>query len=208
MPESFIQLPNDGSGKKSHTFQVTIGANDVHDEIVRLGDQYLGTYVIDQSSVSAATANDHLMQIMAGGTLNAHVRRIRIYQSVLATTVTIALLQVFRLTTAGTGGTTNAVDAVDGTDAAAGSTAQSLPTVKGTESTRLLAFPICFVQTLPTAGLGYQGLLLADLDFDKNPRLKPIRIPAGAANGIAIKNTTAVAGASVQIIADITEQNF
>lgn len=204
MAESSVAV-TPGSGKNLHTFNLTISGTSVEDEVMRLADQYLASYVIDQSA-STYAANDHMLQIMAGGTNNDYVRRIRVFQSVVSTTATIVTWQIFRLTTAGTGGTNNAVDKLDETDAGAGATAMQIPTAKGTESTRLYAGTFATIQGLATTGKA--ETLLLDLDFDKNPRLKPIRIAAGTSNGIALKLVTAAANTQLQVIAEITEQNF
>lgn len=203
MPEGFTNV-TEGSGKKLHTFELTIGANTVQDEIVRLGDQYQASYIIDQGSTSVATANDHTIQVMAGGSLNVYIRRIRIFQMVLATTAALATIEIIRLTTAGTGGTSNAVDKLDDTDAGAGATAMALPTAKGTEGTRLMRFSVPYIQTVPTGGF---SPLMFDHIFGEG-KAKPLRIPAGTTNGICIKHVTAVAGASVGCIIELTETNY
>lgn len=204
MAESLVNT-TEGSGKKLHTYQRTIGANNVEDEIALIGDQYLATYNASTAGVSAATANDHLIQIMAGSTLHVQIRRILVYQSALATTAAFANLQVLRLTTAGTGGTATTPAVYDPNDAGSGATAMSLPTAKGTEGTRLWNGSVGFTQTVPTAGI---SPALLDLDFDKNPRLKPIRIAPGTTNGICLKNLTAIAAATVIVDVFFTESNF
>ena len=107
---------------------------------------------------------------------------------------------VFRLTTAGTGGGTSAPPALDTTDAACGATAMTLPTGKGTEGALLWAggVPIFNPVTSPGVLMGVQS----------PPLLKPIRIPAGTANGIAVKNITAVAGGSAALNIYFFEANY
>jgi hypothetical protein len=203
MAESLVQV-TEGSGKKLHTYSKVVGANTVEDEAVVLADQPLASYVIDTTAISIATATDHVLQIMAGASLPVYVRRIRMYQAVAATTAAIAQFAIIRMTTAGTGGTAQTADPFDTTDAAAGAAGMTLPTVKGTESTRLYNVSVGVLQTVPTGGF---STLLLDLDFDKL-RLKPIRIPAGTANGIILKNLNAIAAASVYIVAELTEASF
>lgn len=205
MPGESFYNATQGAGLKLHTYQVTIGANDVDDEIVRLGDQYLGSYVIDTPAVSIATASDHVLQIMAGATNKVWLRRLRVYQVGLATTAAVWQWQLFRLTTAGTGGGSVATDKLDESDAAAGAAGLTLNTVKGTEGTRLYSGSAGLIQTVPTGGF---DPLILDLDFDKNPRLKPVRIAAGTTNGVALKATTGHAGATVQVVAELTEQSW
>jgi hypothetical protein len=205
MPESIVQV-TEGSGKKLHTFQRTIGANAVEDEVILHGEPYLASYIQNATAASTATANSHLLQLMAGASLNVYVRQIRCYQTALATTAAIARLQVLRLTTAGTGGTAqSAAQALDTTDAAATATAMTLPTVKGTEAAvSLRGLTGSFIQTVPTGGT---STLIAVFDFERF-RSKALRIPAGTANGIAVKNLDAVAAATLQIEIDFTEANF
>lgn len=207
MADTFIQANADGSGKKLHTFNRTIGANDVHDEVMLNGEPYLATYVITTPSVLVATANDHILQIMAGSSLNVYVRRIYITQSVPATTAAHARWEIRRLTTAGTGGSVQAVSPYDTSDAAAGATSQTLPTAKGTEGAAIDGWISQYIQTVPVSGQG-QANLIFDMRFDAMLRTKAIRIPAGTANGIAIKHVTAIATASVLITAVISEANF
>ena len=151
MPESVVQV-TEGSGKLLHTFQRTIGANSVEDEVVLNGEQYLATYRIATAQTSVATASSHLLQIMAGATLNVYIRSIRVYQVAMATAAAITVVALFRLTTAGTGGTVMAPQPLDTTDAASGSTSMTLPTVKGTEAANPLDYAEAYwLQTLPCA---------------------------------------------------------
>lgn len=204
MSESFVQV-NSGTGPKLHTNQRTIGANNVEDEVVVQGEQYLASYLFNPANVSIATSADHFLQIMAGASLNVYVRRIRVFQAVLATTAAIFTVGLLRLTTAGTGGTAVTPQALDSTDGAAGATAMVLPTVKGTEGANLGVATAMLTQTVPTAG---GSLLLVEWDFDKMYKSKHLRIPAGTANGICLKTGSGHAGASVRWEAWITEANF
>lgn len=204
MAESIVQV-TEGTGKKLHTFNRTIGANSVEDEVVLSGLPYLATYAVAFAGIAVGTANDHILQIMAGATLNVYVHLIRFYQRASATTAVYAEFQLIRLTTAGTGGTVRSFLAHDSTDAAVGATAMSLPTAKGTEGSVLAVQDAYFTQTPGAAGLNFGPV------FDwqpNNPLLKPIRIPAGTANGLCVKNTVAATAATVGGYAIITEANF
>ena len=205
MPESIVQV-TEGAGKKLHTFQRVIGTNTVEDEIVTLGEQYLASYVSVASATNANTANSHMLQIMAGASLKVYVRRLRLFQgATLAGAATVLDMQVFRLSTAGTGGTVITPAPYDPGDAASGATSMTLPTVKGTETTLLQRFTMGALAAAPTAG--GDATLIWEWDADRL-RVKPIIIAAGTANGIAIKNITALATATFHIVADITEANF
>lgn len=208
MAESFINL-TEGSGKKAHTFQRVIGANTVEDEVMLPGEQYLATYGIATAAagISVATANSHLLQIMAGASLNVYVREIRIFQLAAVTAAAIDAIEIVRLTTAGTGGTAITPAPRDSSDAASGATAMTLAAVKGTEGTFLERASAQWTQTIGTQSGGKQAVLVTEFDWDAL-RSKSIRIAAGTANGIAIKNPTARAAGTVIIQAVIVEANF
>jgi hypothetical protein len=143
---------------------------------------------------------------MAGSSLNVRIRRIEITQSAMATTVQNMLLQVVRLTSAGSGGTAATISALDTSDAVPGATAQILPSSKGTENTIVYYGPIYMMQTLAVSNpVPTPGLII---DFDR-PRMKPLIIAAGTSNGIAIKNVGGgCAGSSVVINVWFSETSF
>jgi hypothetical protein len=183
-----------GSGGKHGASQYTDGADTKLDSVEVLGEQHLAQYVFPGgTSISIATANDHVMEIMAGSTNNVYVRRILVYQSVLATTAAMGQFAIFTLSSAGTGGTAQSNVKMDSSDAAVGATGMALPTVKGTEIGRIWLGSALLAQTAPTAGA---STLLFDLSFDQL-RGKSLRIAAGTSNGICFKNLTAHTGASV-----------
>lgn len=194
-----------GSGTLLHTATTSIGGSTVHDQVVKLGDQYLATYAFSPGGTSTATAASHLLQIMAGSTLRVQLRRLIVYQSVAVTTAALIPFAVVRLTTAGTGGTTATARPYDPADAAAGATAMTLPTAKGTEGSSLWFGHAYMMQTISASAPGITPLL--DLDFDRLGT-KPIIIAAGTANGIAFTNISAAAGGSVNVWALLTEANF
>lgn len=209
MAESLVQV-TEGSGKKLHTWNRTIGANSVEDEYVLLGENALASYVISSSfgipgGVSTATANSHLLQIMAGASLKVRVRRIEVHQAVAATTAALMHTQILRLTTAGTGGTVIGFAGLDPTDAASGATVMTLPTVKGTEGTGIVSTHAYMMQTI--AASAQLGQPIAVWDFDR-PRSKPLILAAGTTNGIAVKNVTAIAGGAVTVVAWVDESSF
>jgi hypothetical protein len=78
----------------------------------------------------------------------------------------------------------------------------TLPSVPGSEGVLVYSSAVSLVAaTAPLMGL------VLDIDYDKL-RMKPLVIPAGASNGITIKNMTAVTGASVDINVWFTETSF
>jgi hypothetical protein len=207
LAESIVQV-TEGSGKKLHTYNRTIGANSVEDEVMLLGEQYLPTYTIVSGTTSLATADSHLLQIMAGASLNVYIRSIKVYQFGAATTANILFTDVIRLSTAGTGGTAGAAMSLDTTDSAAGSTNMTLPTVKGTETATVDREDAYVLQTA-SASLGVpRSSLIHEWDYSKDLRSKALRIPAGTANGIAVKSRVAIAAATCHIVVKFCEANF
>lgn len=205
MAESFVQV-TEGSGKKLHTFQRAVGANTVEDSIVLPGLPYLPTYSASvTSAVSLATADTHILQVMAGSTLNVYVTRIRIYLASLAGTLSGGAVDIKRLSTAGTGGTALNVLAHDTADVAAGATAQTAPTVKGTVGSIMRRLICVYPSAWPTSG--GETALIADLKFGDDVA-KAIRIPAGTANGLAIVQATAIANASVYVNVEFVESGI
>lgn len=207
MPESLVQV-TEGTGKKLHTWQRTIGANNVEDEVVIAGEPYLPTYsILTLSGISVATALAHPLQIMAGGSLRVYVRRLMVYQTAAATAAAFSDFVLLRLTTAGTGGTAITPTPLDPADAASGCAAMTLPTVKGAESVGIWRGTLAFTQTIPVSP-GAQGSLLLDLDFDKLLHGKSLVIAAGVANGLALKTTAGIAAAQISAVAYVSEASF
>lgn len=202
MAEAFVNV-TEGSGKKLHGWDRTVGANSVVDEFVIPGQYPYATYIAFSSTTSIATANDHIMQLMAGASLNLYVRRIRVEQVVAITTASIVQFQLYRLTTAGTGGTAITPRPTDSTDAAAGATAMTLPTAKGTEGVLLDTRATFYMQTQPVAG-GQSPYV----EWTWTDNEKGIRIPAGTANGIAIKQPSSRPGASAIVTIEFVELNY
>jgi len=203
MAESIVNV-TEGSGKKLHTFNRTIGANSVEDEVVLLGEPYLATYSVIASGVVFSTAGSHCLQIMAGGSLKVRVRRISVSQRVAATTAAFALFQVTRLTTAGTGGGVVTPRPFDSSAAAAGATAMTAPTVKGTEGVILLQRTMSLTQTVPVGGAPFPP----HWEWTQLPNETPIIIPAGAANGLTISTVAGYPAASGDIVVELDESNF
>ena len=94
-----------GSGTNLHSDTRTYSGSTKHDQYVLPAEYNLATYKVIAQGVSVATANDHILQIMAGASLNVRLRRFRIEQSANATTVGAKNVELWRLSTAGTGGT-------------------------------------------------------------------------------------------------------
>ena len=204
MAQSDIQVTA-GSGTRLRTATKSISGQTRHEEYGHLGEPDEATYTASAASVSWATANDHTFQLMAGSSLNVYVRRIQVWQAGLATTAIIVTGTILRLTTAGTGGTARTPAPLDTTDGASGATVMTLPTAKGTEGVTLYNETVYCLQTVPTSA--YFETCIFDVDYERL-RGKALRIPAGTANGIALKNLTAVAGMSVTFTVTFSEASY
>lgn len=203
MAESIINV-TEGSGRKLHTWNRTIGANSIEDEFVLPGEFPYATYSVVAAGISGATANSHIVQIMAGGTLPVRIRSITITQMAAPAAVVAYALQIFRVTTAGTGGTAITPRPYDSADAASGATAMTLPTVKGTEGVQLHQEALW----LGTAAIPTTNNRLEWPNWSPSGRLKSIIIPAGTTNGIVVKNPAGVAASTFDISIELVETNF
>jgi hypothetical protein len=81
----------------------------------------------------------------------------------------------------------------------------TLPTVKGTEGSRVALAAPYLMQTVAASNQLVNPVIVWDFD---RPRSKPLIIQAGVTNGIALKATTGTAGASVLVMVWLTEANF
>jgi hypothetical protein len=193
-----------GSGTNLHSDTRSYSGSTKHDQYVLPAEFTLPSYVALGASVSIATINDHVIQLMAGSSLNVRIRRIKVEQSSNATTAAATSLSIMRLTTAGTGGSGVTPASFDTADSASGATARTLPSSKGTESTELLRAAMVWRQAVSATGSQFDDIY----EWVQHPGMKPIIIPAGTSNGICIKTTSAVAGATVHVTIEFTETAF
>ena len=204
MTDTSVQI-SAGTGTRLRTESRSIGGQTVHSEFAQIDEATGASYTVrNTSTISTATASSHLIQIMAGASLRVYLKRLRVFQSVLATTATTASFTLVRLTTAGTGGTALTPVALDPADGAAGATGMTLPTANGTEAGVLYTFTGTYIQTLSAT---FQLQPIVNLDFTQLGLKCPI-IAAGVTNGLALKQITAVAGATVFVDAEIVEWSF
>ena len=202
MAESVIQV-NSGSGPKIHTWNRTIGANSVEDQFLLPGEYPVASYILLFPSVSLATANDHIAAWEAGTTNVVRVRRIHIEQSANASTAAATSISLLRTTTAGSGGTAVTPSKHDTADGAYSGLARYLGT-KGTESTELTRAAMVWRQAVAVAQAQFDDVW----EWVQLPGQKPFIIPAGTANGMCLKSTSAVAGATVHITVELLETSF
>lgn len=203
MAESTLSVTQ-GSGLMLQTWSKTVGANTVHDQFVLPGEYPYATYWIQASNISIATANDHVLQIMAGASLNVRIRSITIEQNANATTAARATFELIRLSTAGTGGTAVTPAKADTADSAAGATGMTLPSAKGTETTSLRQTVLIMRQAISATQTQPEENIL----WTPSPNAKPIIIAAGTSNGIAIKSLNATAACTVNVTVEIVETSF
>jgi hypothetical protein len=190
-----------GSDYKRHAVERTEGADTVLQFIDVEGEPELAAYTVSTSSaIALSTANEHLMQIMAGASLRVGIRRIRVYQVAAAASTGLDAFAIYRLTTAGTGGGSITPVALDPADGAAGAAAMTRPTSKGTEGS-LVRYRNGLVHATETS-IGLNPIV--EWDFTML-RTKCLWIAAGTSNGIAVKNLTSDASATVRVEVDLVE---
>lgn len=201
MSESHVPfLDSAAATRKFHTNQRSNGADTVEQYVQVEGEPYLPCYTIPvTTAISTATANSHLLEIMAGASLRVGLRRLRVTQLVNGTTQQNQW-EILRLSSAGTGGTALTPSPHDPADSASGATAMTLPSSKGTEGVAVWDGVVLTHATVATVGLNP----ILDLDWTRE-RGKALWIAAGAANGLCLKNITASATTTVIITAEIVE---
>jgi len=199
MTRSNIALTEGGGAKKTATEERTVGGVVVQSQYVILDEPANPTYVAIAAATSIATADAHIIELMAPSNAYVRIHRIFLEQSQNASGATSVTFYVYRLTTAGTGGTAITPRPFDTADTA-GATAMTLPTAKGTEGVLLMQMVVNMRQTVLATSAQMDDYWL----WEANPRGKPIIIPSGTTNGITIK-TTGTAGATVNVHIEFTE---
>lgn len=172
----------------------------VYDQKVIPGEPYLPTYSVSTITlVSAATANSHIVQIMAGSSLNVRIRHFKV-QVVVSVGASVDILGLYRLSSAGTGGTVLTPAPYDPADTS-GATAMTLPSAKGTETTLVQSQAVSF-PALGSVSTTYFW------EWTQQPNGKPIIIPAGTSNGLAWKNVTAEASGTMLFYVEFVETSY
>lgn len=167
-------------------WQRTISALDYKTapQAVSGGQSGAATYTVTVNS-QANTATGHSIVIEAPASNAVRILHVRILQPGIQTSAGVRLLQLIRTTSAGTGGAVTPASH-DTTDAAYGGLARAKPTT-GTESTVLQDIPVY----VPTTVAAFSPI---DIDFAGVSQEKAPTIPAGTANGIALKDPGAAGG--------------
>jgi hypothetical protein len=192
----------EGSGKRLSTNDRTISSVLVQEQFVLPAEFPYPSYIVAAENVSTATADSHMLEIMAGSSSLVRIRSIRIEQRTNAGSASTVTFQVLRLTTAGTGGTALTPAKFDTASAASGCTAMTLPSSKGTESTLLMPGTLS-MRTTTNVGVSEDTWV-----WTQHPGTAPITLAAGTSNGIAIKNTSSVATGTWNIIVELVETSF
>lgn len=202
MPTLSLLGWSDGAGKNWETATRTRNAVAYEDPVVLLGEPYQPSYTALAATISIATSADHVIEIMADGTLYTRIKRIYVEQVVGATTATLARLQILRISTAGTGGTAVTARPYDAADTYAG-TAMTLPTVKGTEGNIILQKRLQILTTAQVAATTTNPNSWEWLTQELKG-IKPIIIGPAVTDGIALKIITGIATATVDVTVEFT----
>jgi hypothetical protein len=196
---AFVNV-TEGSGKRLAASTYTENSQTVYDQKVIPGEPYLPEYTACVAACVISTGNAHLIEIMAGSSLNVRIRRI-VATQVGGGTVTAIPIQIWRINTAGSGGPVVTPGRLDPSDAVAGATSMTLPSSKGTEQTLL------WQETFWT-GAAFSPVATNNVRWQQLYQGKPIIIPAGTSNGIALKNTVSQSSATLDITVEFTETTF
>src|ERR1051326_6139673 len=208
MPTYGYTKITEGTDKKVASVQRVKGSDTVEEQSIVLSEGFVASYTVSvTTAITLATANNHLIQFMAGATNIVILRRLQVFQLAVASAAQACVFQLLRLSSAGTGGTSYTPRAKDPADSAADSTAMANITgaSKGTEGNIIWTGVSNAWAAIPPA-FAYGPLL--ELDF-RDPRSKPPRIAAGTSNGLALKNITGVTTTpTVHIFAEVDEITY
>lgn len=177
----------EGTGPYLHTWQRSISSANREDQYVQLGEPALSTFVFS-GSASVATTDAHIIQIMSGSATYTRIERIEIAPNDLPAAASNLQIAVQRLTTAGTTGTTATPYPLDTADSV-NATGLILPSSKGTQGAWLWTIDVPMGTAFTTGA--------APRIWEAGPRMKPLIIPSGTANGICLRVVTGIASAAV-----------
>lgn len=196
-PNTIAIADSDAPDKYLWTYQYTVGGTASQEQVYVPGPAPWPTYDFVASQITLATANSHLLFIMADGTNYDRIKSIRIMPRALPTASAAALIRLFRVTSIGTGGTAVNGGAFDSSDGYGG-TAQALPSSLGTETGVALAQ---WSWHIPGTAYTFNPY---DIYWEAPEGGKEIIFGNGTATGIAIKNVSAISGAFVDIMVTLT----
>lgn len=209
MSDAFVEVTAGSGHKLAHESYTDSNGDTVKDQKARIGLPFLPSYTVSVATpISMATANAHLLQIMAGANNRLTLVYLRVTQVAVATAAAVKEFALFRLTTAGTGGTSITPRATNPASSAAGSTAMTLPSSKGTEGNQLWTDTGLVFSTVPTTGAA-DALTLVEWDWRGDLRDQAPEVAAGTSNGLALKIIPSDGGSpTVRIVAMFYERSY
>lgn len=192
-----------GSGANVSTWARTKSGTEYKEQIVLPGEYHELSYVVRAVSVSTATTDDCILQIMAGSANYVRIRRILIQQVGLASAAASLAVDIFRLTSAGTSGTAVTPAPLDGGDAAYSGLVRHTITAanSGTPGTNLYRARLAALAAQPVSKE-------SSWEWIQMPNMKPIIIPPGTSNGIEFNALLGVASMTVDIHVELVETSW
>ena len=136
---------------------------------------------------------------MGDGSNYSRIKRISVY-TYSATSASMGVFEIIRLSTVGTGGSSVTPSPHDTSDTYGGG-AMTLPSSKGTEGASLARFALFLNAGTPT---GHGGFYV----WEPSPSAKPIIFGTSTASGIALKNIAAVTGGVVEINIEFSTTSY
>lgn len=194
---------DEGVDKNIASYQRSVDAATVETYKYVKDEPFMHSYTaVVTAAVAMSTANSHLIQLMAGGTLRVGLRSILIEQVANATGIARIQLQLYRLTTAGTGGTSITPRPLDPLNSSVGATVMTLPSSKGTEGVLIDQRHMLIHTTATTIGV---DPLRWDLETE---RTQSAWITAGTSNGLAVKCVPSDASATFRMTMTFVEASY
>ena len=192
----------EGAGAVLDAYSRTYGAGEQKVQKVITVHTDAPTYSIALCGIGIGTSTDHLLQLMNGASGVMIVTRVHVAQFALAGADAAWGFDLFRLTSAGTGGSSVATSGANpvlvandpGDSAFSGAAKYAVTSSKGTEGDQIARRRLTIKTAQPTSYV----------EWTPAPGSKGIVVPAGTSNGIAVKNVTSVATATVDIMVTFT----
>lgn len=184
-----------GTDKYLNSNSRSIGGTAREEQVVLEGQSALPTYNIQVDDASVATANAHILQVMADGSNYSRLVRWSMeFTDDIPAAADILKVGLYRLSTAGTGGTTVNDAPYDTADSYSGDM-RTLPSSKGTEGQLLQTVYLPILSTADPVARRYV--------WEPPPYGKPIVFGTGTSDGLAWKVIDNISSAAVTISAEI-----
>jgi hypothetical protein len=204
VPESYVQGPADGAGKKWRTRERTIGANTVHEAYMAPGAMPTYYYNTATTTGAAAAQNKIFIDVFNASGSGRVVRLRKMFVQIHVATVTGVSIQfdLDRTSAVGTGGTTLTATKSDTADEnlPAQITARHAPTGGATKSgTTLFATPISTEETMTGAHLSWAWNII--------PEGTEVREPtAREGEGLRLIQITSSTAGTISVVAVFTTE--